>query len=214
MADNNLGALWQLIGAGQGIGELGKAHEQAVGRFGENYYDPFTKAYGFAPGLLANFYGGEGAPGFDAAYQRFTESPTYQYGLNQGEESVKRNAASLGRLGSGNTLMDLNKFGQDYASQRLGQYLSGLGGIADAGFNAAQGQTGRQETLAGIDIQRGLGAANIWNNVGNNLAELYQPRPQQGGGIGGAIAGGLKLGGQLLGGLGGLGGFKPLGASA
>lgn len=199
MSNNNLAGLWQLIGAGNATGALDKAHGDAIGRFDKNYYDPFTEAYGFAPKALAGFYGGGGSSGFDDAYKRFADSPTYKVGLEEGEKAVTRNAASLGRLASGNTLMDINKFGQNYASGRLGEYLSGLGGIADAAFGAAQGQTGRQGTLAGIDMSRGQGAANVWNNVGNNLSDLYQPKQQQGSGIGGAIAGGLRLGGNLLG---------------
>ncbi len=203
MANNNLAGLWQLIGAGNATGALDKAHGDAIGRFGQNYYDPFTKAYAGAPGLVADAYGLGGAEGTQRAQSAFQAGPGYQFALDQGTQALDRSAASRGMLGSGNQQQDLLKFGQGLANQEYGSWLSGLGGIADAAFGAAQGQTGRQGTLAGIDMSRGQGAANVWGNLGNNLSDLYQPKQQQGSGIGGAIAGGLKLGGGLLG-LGGL----------
>lgn len=216
MADNNLSALWQLISAQNGIGALNQAHDQAIGRFDTNYYDPFTKAYGGAPQLIADAYGLGGAEGVQRAQSAFNTSPGYQFAFDQGVKGLDRSAAARGMLGSGNQQQDLVKFGQGIANQEYGKWLSGLGGIADAAFGAAQGQTGRQGTLAGLDMSAGQGAANIWGNVGNNLSDLYQPKPQQGSGIGSAIEGGLQLGGALLGGpLGGAAGkflSKPLGA--
>ncbi|MFO1126470.1 MAG: hypothetical protein U1E25_15090 [Methylocystis sp.] len=200
MAGNNLSALWQLIGAQQGIGALDKAHNDAIGRFDTNYYDPFTKAYGGAPQLVADAYGLGGSAGTQRARDAFTTSPGYGFSFDEGLKALDRSAAARGMLGSGNQQQDLLKFGQGIANQEYGKWLTGLGGIADAAFGAAQGQTGRQGTLAGLDMQNGQGQANLWGNVGNNLSQPYQPQPQQGSGIGGAIAGGLQLGGNLLGG--------------
>lgn len=199
MPDNNLSALWSLIGAQQGLGALSGAHDQAIGRFDTNYYDPFTRAYAGAPGLIADAYGLGGTAGTQRARGAFQAGPGYQFALDQGTQALDRSAASRGMLGSGNQQQDLLRFGQGLANQEYGKWLAGLGGIADAGMNAAQGQTGRQGTLAGIDMQQGLGAANLWGGVGRSLSDLYQPQPQQGSGIGGAIAGGLRLGGNLLG---------------
>lgn len=211
MANNSLSALWSLIGAQQGLGALNTAHDQAVGRFGENYFDPFTRAYAGAPQMVADAYGLGGTAGTDRAQTAFRTSPGYQFAFDQGLQALDRSAASRGMLNSGNQQQDLMKFGQGLADQEYQNWLKGLGGIADAGFGAAQGQTGRQGTLAGLDMRSGEGAANIWGNVGRSLADLYQPQPQQQSGLSSAIAGGLNLGGALLGGL-SSGGFKPLAA--
>lgn len=212
MADNSLSALASLIGAQQSLGALGQGYGNATKRFDTNYYDPFTKAYAGAPGAIADAYGLGGAEGTQRAQEAFRVSPGYQFARDQGLEALNRTAASRGMLASGNNTQDILKFSQGLADQEYGKYLTGLGSLADAGFSAAQGQTGRQGSLAGLDMGYGTGAANIWQNTGNTLADLYKPKQQVGGGIGSAIAGGLQLGGSLLGGLSGLG--APLSTSS
>lgn len=213
MADNSLSALASLIGAQQALGQLQPAYEKAQKRYDVNYFDPFTTAYAGAPRAIADAFGLGGAEGTQRTQDAFRASPGYGFARDQGLEALNRTAASRGMLTSGNNTQDILKFSQGLADQEYGKYLAGLGSLADAGFSAAQGQTGRQGSLAGLDMGYGTGAANIWQNTGNTLADLYKPRQQQSGsGIGSAIAGGLQLGGSLLGGLSGLG--APLSTSS
>ena len=45
------------------------------------------------------------------------EDPSYQFRLNEGMKALERSAAAKGTLRTGNTLQDLMRYGQDYASQ-------------------------------------------------------------------------------------------------
>lgn len=208
MPDNSTSALWSLIGAQNALGALGPAYEKAQSRYATDYYQPFADAYAGAPKAIADAYGLGGPEGTQRAQAAFQASPGYQFQLDQGLEALNRSAASRGMLASGNNSQDLMRFGQGLANQEYGKYLTGLGSLADAGMGAAQGQTGRAGSLAGLDMGYGTGQANIWTGLGNTLADLYQPKQQQqSSGIGSAIAGGLQLGGSLLGSTGPLSGL-------
>lgn len=69
-----------------------------------------------------------------------TKDPGYQFQYDQGLQAVNRSMAAQGFLGSGNMGTALTKYGQDYATNYLGQkeqFLSGLAGANIApNFNA------------------------------------------------------------------------------
>lgn len=121
----------------------------------------------------------------------FTESPGYQFRLDQGNKNILSNSAATGNLASGRTLKALQEYGQDYASYEydkfLNQYyqsLSPLQSLAGVGMSAAtslgnQGiSTGAgmaQTTMAGAGMQAGAynNLAGIYGNLGNSLASNY-----------------------------------------
>src|SRR5574343_1538329 len=71
----------------------------------------------------------------------FTKSQDYMFGLEQGQDSVNALAAMRNGPGlSGASLTAMNRFGQDYGSQRRGEYLDRLYGLSNAGQAAAAGQ--------------------------------------------------------------------------
>jgi hypothetical protein len=117
-------------------------------------------------------------------YQGFQKSQDYQFGLNEGINSLQASAAAGGGLYSGAAMKALNRFGQDYGSQRRDQYLNRLAGTADTGLNAAQmgGQAstnaaaGVSNALAGIGNAQAAGAVGVGNafsGMAGNLAGLW-----------------------------------------
>jgi hypothetical protein len=209
MANNQMGLLAALMGQQGSLSALGQGYDKAQGRFDTNYYDPYSSATSGAPGMLANSFGLGGAQGNQAAQDAFQAGPGYQFALDQGLQALNRNAASRGMLASGNNTQDILKYSQGLANQEFNNWRTGLGGLSQLGLSAAQGQTGRQGALAGLDTGYGQGAANVYQNTANSLMDLYKPQQQQSSGIGSAIAGGLNLGGSLL----GLGMGGPLGGA-
>ncbi len=206
MPNNTMGILAQIMGQQNALGALGPAYEKAQGRYQTNYYDPYSQATQGSPGMQANALGLNGASGNQAATGAFQEGPGYQFALDQGLQALNRNAASRGMLASGNNTQDILKYSQGLANQEYGNWLDRLGNFSQMGLGAAQGQTGRQGALAGLDYGYGQDQAGVYSNTANNISSLLKPQQQQQSGLGSAIAGGLNLGGSLLGLGGGLGG--------
>ena len=79
-----------------------------------------------------------------SAFQSFTNTPYYQFPLQQAMLQLQRSNASRGLLGSGATAKDILQQSTGYASQGLGSYLSALSNVAGGGQSAAQslGSTG------------------------------------------------------------------------
>jgi hypothetical protein len=91
-----------------------------------------TKALNTLSGMV------EAGPG------EFTESPGYQFRLDEGSKMIERAAASKGSVLSGATLKGLERFTQDYASNEynnfLAQYYDSLKpfeNLSNTGQNAA-----------------------------------------------------------------------------
>lgn len=164
---------------------------------------------------LLGFYGlpGGNASGATQAFQQFQNTPTYQFGLNQGMLGVNRQLASSGLIGSGAALKDAVGYNQGYASQQLGSYLQGLSGISGGGLQAGAALGGLSNTAAGTMLQgyTGLGNAqgagtiganNALNQgIGNSLPYLFGTpgtgNTSYGGGAGGAGSQGGYGGGVI-----------------
>lgn len=152
---------------------------------------PYAQAGGTA---LSQLMGGMGPNGqFMQEYsgQDIYDDPSYQFRLQQGQDSIQSGAAAQGGLLSGATQKALLNFGQDAASQEYGnaynrfnadqtnQYnrLSNLVGL---GQNAAaqQGNAGMQtaqavanNTMAGANAQA-AGTIAAGNRTANNFSSL------------------------------------------
>lgn len=95
--------------------------------------------------MYSNALGFNGADGVQAAQDAFQAGPGYQFARDQGLDAVMRKASAMGRVGSGNTSMDLVNYATGLADQtynswldRVGGYMDNLGG-ATGGVNAALG---------------------------------------------------------------------------
>jgi len=151
--------------------------------------DPFIHTGTGALYSLASLYGLPGAPGqpntgqgAQQAFNNFTQTPAYTFGLGQGELAANRSLAASGLTASGAQAKALTQYGQGYASQ---------------GFN---GYIGQLAQLAGMGQSAGTSLGNIGMGVGSQIGSTL-------GGIGAAgAAGTIGSTGSLLNGLGGLSG--------
>jgi hypothetical protein len=88
----------------------------------------------------------------DANPGSVTSLPGFQFGQQQGEQAILRNAAATGFNGSGNEAIALKQYDQAYAGQYLSAEQQRLAALAGAGFAPTGGNT---------LLQGNLGAANI-----------------------------------------------------
>ena len=94
-----------------------------------------NQAYGDAVGL-------NGQEGYDRAVTNFRTNPGYDFAVDQATEAAKRNASSLGMLGSGNTMIGIADRAQGMADQQFQQYLDNLFRSSGQGQSAATTQAG------------------------------------------------------------------------
>lgn len=126
---------------------------------------PFETLFNQSQGgsnAYADASGANGAEGLARASALFRQTPGYSAGLETGLDALDRRAASRGMLGSGNTQQDTLKFANDYASQKYGNYLTGLAPYLSQGGNAA------------------AGIANAYSGLGTGLNSSYQGQGQLG----------------------------------
>ena len=132
------------------------------------------------------------APGYGSLMQGFTGAdvatePGYQFGLQQGEQSIDRSAGAQGKRYSGATLKALQRYGQDYAGTKFNEAFSRdastknrlfnqLSGVAGTGQNATQNIGQQGMTMTGQLGQNLMGAGNVSGASalarGNMLADL------------------------------------------
>lgn len=77
----------------------------------------------------------------------FTESPGYQYRLEQGVQALERGASARGDLLGGRQLKELTRFGQGEASAEFGNFMNRLSSLAGTGQAATQGQVGTYQSF-------------------------------------------------------------------
>lgn len=122
-------------------------------------------------------------------FSSFTQSPDYQFSLNQGLLGLDNSAASRGSLFSGGHSADVMKFAQGLASQNYGNYYNRLAGLAGVGQSSANqlGAYGQSmaNSITGINQNN---AANQTNSI-YNKANAYSNMASQFGQIGGNFAG-------------------------
>lgn len=124
---------------------------------------PFIQGGAQAQNSLAQLLGlGGQAPD----YSVLTESPQYQFALQQGQQALDRDAAARGTLFSGAHTKDAMRFGQGLASQQFQNYFNNLSSLASRGENAAAGQGNLGARYAGQNNALLTNAANIRGNVG------------------------------------------------
>lgn len=112
---------------------------------------------------IGNLLGLNGAPAQNQGFTNFNNSTGYQFGKDQGMQSITGNAATQGLLNSGGTLKALDTYGQNYADTQYGNYVNQLqgllgSGISGAGVLAGAGQQS-QSTASGSSNTGGIGKA-------------------------------------------------------
>lgn len=126
--------------------------------------------------------------------QDIYSDPSYQFRLQQGQDSIESSAAARGSLVSGATLKSLLNYGQESASQEYGNAYNRfnadqtnrynrLSNLVGVGQNAAAqvGNAGAQtsqaianNTMQGANALAAgqVGSANAWSNTANNLGSM------------------------------------------
>lgn len=205
-----MSAAIQLMGQQNALGALGKQYDMARNVLtSKDYYEPYAQAGNSGLSMYQDALGLNGAAGNQRATNAFQAGPGYQFQMDQGMQALNRSAASRGMLASGNNSADLMRYGQGLANQEHGNWLSRLGGLGNMGMQAAQGQTGRQNTLSALDYGYGQGQAGIYqhtadavsNAMNNGLMSDAASAAQRQQNMFKGILGGLQLGGSLLGGM-------------
>lgn len=142
---------------------------------------PYRTTGGSALSSIADMYGLAGGTGANAGstgsgvqnFSAFTNSPNYQFALQQGGQAVDESAASKGQTLSGANQMAQLSFGQGLASQQFNQYYANLSGLAGLGESAsAQQANANQSTgnsLASLQTSAGTSAASGTVGAANAL---------------------------------------------
>ena len=111
-------------------------------------------------------------------YGGFTKTPGYDFRLQSGMDSLNASHAARSGILSGAAVRDGMQFGQNFASNEYGNYLSRLGGRADTGMSAAQ--------MSGAASQQAAAG------VGNALGNFGNARAAGAIGMGNALTGGIQ----------------------
>lgn len=139
-------------------------------------------------GEAQQFIDSQGTP-----YRGFTETPGYQFRLQQGQDAISGSAAAQGNYFSGNTMKALSDYNQNMGSQEYGNYLSRLGSLAGMGQSAAGNQAAAGANFGSMAGQAigNMGNAqsagyiaqgNAWNDaIGNALGAWAYGQNMQGG---------------------------------
>lgn len=90
-----------------------------------------------AGSMLGNLLGINGGPAQTQGFQNFRDSTGYQFGKQQGMDSITGNAATQGLLNSGGTLKALDTYGQNYANTQYGNYTGQLQNLLNSGMQGA-----------------------------------------------------------------------------
>jgi hypothetical protein len=207
--DQQNAAQSQIAGINAGYGQLQDLSQQGRGALQTNYtagLQPFLQNYGTAQQgttALGNALGLNGPQGNAAAIAAFQANPGYQLQLQQGMDAIDANAAKTGQLASGNTNLDLLKFGQGLAGTGWNQYLQNLQPYLGAANSAATGVGGLYSGLGNQLAQsfgnQGNAAYGAQTSIGNANANADLAGLNASANSLGAIAGGLGLGANLFG---------------
>jgi hypothetical protein len=155
---------------------------------------PYNTVGQGATQTLAGLYGINGAGGgtgtpTSQSLAAFTQSPDYQFALQQGTQAMQRSAAAGGTLISGGQLKAGQEFGQGLASQQYGNYYNRLLSLSQLGQSAATGISNAATTTGG---QIGNTLTNAGAQVGNSIQAGGQATASGIVGSANALSGGLS----------------------
>jgi hypothetical protein len=150
---------------------------------------PWLRAGQDALNLQQRFLGGD--------MSAFTESPDYQFRLQQGQNQLEGSAAARGNLFGGGAAADLQNYGQGMASTEVNNWFNRLAGVAGTGQSTAQ-QLGAFGSQYGQQAgQNAIGAANARGSSYLNQAGQQQGVVQGFGNLFGQWAGSQNQGASI-----------------
>lgn len=116
---------------------------------------------------MANMLGLNGAPAQGQGFDNWKNSTGYQFGLDQGMQSITGNAATQGLLNSGGTLKAMDTYGQNYASTKYGDYMGQLQNLLGSGIQGANTISG----AGGQATSSGSSSPGIGKFIGQMLSK-------------------------------------------
>jgi hypothetical protein len=159
--------------------------------YAQFHYERFGEAEGRnLPNVMVQGQQGQGqAQPTEAGgrFDRFRETPGYQFQMEEGLRAVEGSAAARYGLLRGSTLQRLQQTGQGIADQTYGQYfnrlsnLAGIGGqatnaVANAGQNTASSIanliSGQGQVAAQGQIAQGQAQGNMYGNIASSIGDL------------------------------------------
>lgn len=118
---------------------------------------------GLSKNTAAQGYGSANAKFGDTP---FTQDPSYQFRLQQGQKALERSAAARGGLLSGRAMKDMTEYAQGMASQEYGNAYNRFQTDRANQLNPLQSLAGQAQTASNT---MGTAANNYGTNVGNNI---------------------------------------------
>jgi len=156
----------------QGLSAAKPQYEKAI-----DLFDQYTQTGGQATGAYGDAIGLNGQEGYDRAVTNFRTNPGYDFAVKQATEAAKRNASSLGMLGSGNTMIGIADRAQGMADQQFQQYLDNLYRASGQGLQASTSQAGYTAGLGDLEYGHNAAKAGLAHGteqaVGNSNSQLY-----------------------------------------
>jgi hypothetical protein len=108
----------------------------------------------------------------------FVKDPGYEFRQADGEKGVQRQFAKMGSFNSGAALKAIARYNQDYASNEFNNAYNRDAANKARTFSFLSGASGQGLQAAGTGVGANTNAANVnsqvQNNLGNNLAGMYQ----------------------------------------
>jgi len=153
----------------QGADSINGFYNEAKG-----YMQPYMNT-----GIIAN-NGIQALLGGD--YSGFYNSPDFKAAMRAGGDMLDNSAASRGGLFGGGHQKELTNYGQQLASQYLGNYRNFLGGVYGQGQSAAT-------NLGQFGANAGQSLANLYANMGQARANGYGERASNNSNILGSLIG-------------------------
>lgn len=154
-----------LFGSGSGAAAGGNSQSstnQAYPTLAKDFGGTISNGTG-AGNQIANMLGLNGGAAQNQGFTNWQNSTGYQFGLNQGMQSITGNAATQGLLNSGGNEKAIQTYGQNYANTQYGNYMSQLQGLLGSGLQAGgilggAGQTSKSTTTNDMFSSGGIPA--------------------------------------------------------
>ena len=179
----NLGGVASVVGIASGVSNIlgggGGGSSGAGNVAGGAIYDPFANYRSMYADKLNSLVNNPSS---------IKSAPFYQFGFNQGEQALTRSQQATGKGGSGAQAVELQNYGQNFASnayQNLFANYSALSGATQGLSNVTtQNALNSQNQQAGWGaIAQGVGSlGNIYNSYQSNP---YNSLPSYSGGYSG-----------------------------
>jgi hypothetical protein len=100
-----------------------------------------------------------------SAFDQFRGGTNYQFRLTEGLRALNQGYAARGMLESGAAMKGITNFGQDMASNELGNYMNLLQGQQNLGMGAASALSGVGQNMVGMTTQNNQNAADAVSNA-------------------------------------------------